>query len=71
MSERRYSNLRDVRYAHGDMTQTEMANKIGISATAYAQIELGKAHGKVSTWANIQNVFGLTDAEVWQLMARK
>lgn len=71
MGERRYSNLRDVRYMNGNITQAEMAEKIGMTLGAYSKIETRHAYGAVRTWRRIQDLFGLTDAEVWQLMARK
>lgn len=62
-----YSSLREIRYKNGDLSQKETASKIGISEGAYSQIENGKRTGATKTWRKIQEVFKLTDEEVWQL----
>lgn len=62
-----YETLRDVRYVNGNLTQKQMADKIGISVGAYSLIESGKRVGSARTWLRIQALFGLTDAEVWKL----
>ena len=71
LESRRYENLRDLRYMNGRLTQEEAAEKIGINTCAYSKIEKGHTYGSVRTWRKIQEVFGLNDAETWQLMARK
>lgn len=71
MSAFNYESLRDVRYKNGDLSQTEMALKLGISVSSYSNIESGKVYGNVKTWKRIQEVFKLTDDEVWRLMNRK
>lgn len=63
----KYNNLRDVRYQNGNITQKEMADKIGISIGAYSLIEAGKRTGSTKTWIKIQNLFKLKDDEVWKL----
>ena len=67
----RYKTLRDVRYQNGNLTQKEIAEKIGISIGAYNLIESGKRHGSTRTWARIQSLFGLSDAEVWKMQSNK
>jgi len=67
----RYKNLRDVRYQNGNMTQKEIAEKIGISSAAYNLIESGKRHGSTKTWRKIQQLFNLSDAEVWKMQSNK
>ncbi len=66
-----YKSLRDVRYKNGDLTQQEMADKIGISKGAYSLIEQGKRVGSIRTWVKIQELFNLTDEEVWRLQKPK
>lgn len=66
-----YENLRDVRYKNGNLTQQEMADKIGISKGAYSLIEQRKRIGSTKTWVKIQELFNLTDEEVWQLQKPK
>lgn len=67
----RYNSLRDVRYFNGDLTQEEMAKRIGISKAAYCNIERGVRFGSVATWEKIQTLFNLTDDEVWKLIKKK
>lgn len=62
-----YNNLREVRFMNGDLSQKEAASKLGISEGAYSQIEKGKRTGSTKTWKKIQEVFNLTDEEVWSL----
>ena len=66
-----YKDLRDLRYQNGDISQKEMAKKIGISCGAYSLIERGKRVGSRSTWLKIQRLFNLKDDEVWKLQNRK
>ena len=66
----RYKDLRDVRYKNGDLTQEEMASRIGISKGAYSLIENKKRVGSRKTWLKIQKLFNLKDDEVWQLQKR-
>lgn len=68
MNESRYKDLREVRYQNGDLSQTEMAERIGISVANYGKIETGKVSGSVRTWERIQDLFGLTDGDVWRMM---
>lgn len=67
----RYNSLRDLRYKNGDLTQEEMAKRIGISKAAYCNIERGVRFGSVVTWEKIQTLFNLTDDEVWKLIKKK
>ena len=67
MEETKYKNLRDVRYLNGNLTQEDVANKLGISTGAYCLIEQGKRVGSAKTWSKIQKLFNLTDEETWKL----
>ena len=62
-----YKNLREVRYVNGDLSQKEVAAKLGISEGAYSYIENGQRTGSINTWKKIQEVFNLTDEETFQL----
>ena len=66
----RYKDLRDIRYKNGDLTQEQMAEKIGISKGAYSLIENKKRIGSRRTWLKIQSLFNLKDEEVWKLQKR-
>ena len=50
------------------MTQSDVAEKIGISLSAYNLIENGKRVGSIETWGKIQKFFSLSDKEKWSLM---
>lgn len=54
-----------------NLTQKDMATKLGISYPSYNLIEQGKRKGSTEFWETIQNQFNLTDAEMWQLYANK
>lgn len=71
MDESKYRDLREVRYKNGDLSQTEMAARIGISVATYGKIEAGKVSGSVRTWERIQELFGLTDGDVWRMRSRR
>lgn len=62
-----YTNLRDIRYKNGDLSQKEMAHRIGISSVAYSMIESGNRTGSTKTWKRIQELFNLSDEETWKL----
>lgn len=62
-----YKSLKEVRVCNGDLSQQEVAAKLGISTGAYSFIESGKRTGSTRTWKKIQEVFNLTDEEVWSL----
>lgn len=64
----RYKSLRDIRYQNNELSQEEMAKRIGITKSAYCNIERGQRFGSVKTWLKIQSLFKLTDAEVWRLI---
>lgn len=66
MEKSRFKTLRDARYYAGDLSQKEVALMVGVSCSLYSQIERGMIGGSIETWKRIQEVFSLTDAEVWQ-----
>lgn len=39
------------------LTQKQVAEKIGLKAGSYQQIELGKRVGKVETWDKLEDLF--------------
>lgn len=51
-----------------DMTQGEMADRIGYTRAAYASIEKGKRDGRDAFWNDFQRAFNLEDSEMWTLM---
>lgn len=45
---------------NADMTQKEVAKKIGILREMYCNIENGKVNGTVDTWIDISELFGVS-----------
>lgn len=62
--------LKILRLEH-DITQDQLAEKIGISKGAYALIEQGKRVGSDKTWLKLQEIFNLTGEQVWALKSQK
>lgn len=50
-----------------NMTQEEISKKTGVSEVTVQHIESGKNLGNIEFWANIQQIFNLTDEETWNL----
>ena len=64
------TNLKILRVKH-QLTQKEIADKVGVSYATYNLIEQGKRKGSTEFWKRIQERFNLTDAEMWQLYTNK
>ena len=52
------------------LKQEEIAEKIGVTRSAYAQIEKGTRDGKKTFWNALQKAFNIPDAEMWGLMRK-
>ena len=63
----RTEKMKILRITH-NMTQSDVAEKIGISLSLYNLIENGKRVGSIETWKKIQELFSLSDKEMWSLM---
>ena len=63
----RTEKMKILRITH-NMTQSDVAEKIGISLSAYNLIENCKRVGSIETWGKIQKLFSLSDKEMWSLM---
>lgn len=50
------------------LTQTEMANKIGVSSRGYQNVEWGKRDGTADFWSGVQKAFDVPDEEMYSLM---
>ena len=46
----------------------EMAGKIGISKQAYYKIENGISTAKLEVWKKIQDILGLRNEEMWEII---
>jgi len=64
------TELKILRIKHR-LTQAELAEKVGVSYATYNLIEQGKRKGSTEFWAKLQQIFNITDAEMWQLYANK
>lgn len=47
--------------------QTEVANRIGMSITAYCFLETGRSDTSKETWDKIQELYNLKDEEMWAI----
>lgn len=50
-----------------NLTQQQLAEKLGVSVGTYNLIENGKRRGSISFWNNIQKEFKLSGEEMWKL----
>lgn len=51
-----------------DMSQDEIAHRIGCNRTTYAEIENGKRDGREAFWKTLQRAFDIPDEEMWALV---
>lgn len=63
----RTERMKILRITH-NMTQADVAEKIGISLSLYNLIENGKRVGTIEAWVKIQKLFSLSDKEMLSLM---
>ena len=67
MTERRISNrVRTLRFLNGEMTQTELGSRIGVTRQTIAAIEAGKYSPSLEAAFRIADVFGVPLDEVFQ-----
>lgn len=50
------------------LTQSEMADRIGVKRQTYSLVELGKRRGSEEFWSKIKNTFDLNGDDMWSLM---
>jgi putative transcriptional regulator len=60
------NNIRRVRFAHNEMTQQQLADKIGVTRQTVNAIELGKYSPSLKVAFQIAAVFGVPLDEVFQ-----
>ena len=58
-------NLKVLRVTH-NLTQQQLANKLGVSVSTYNLIETGKRRGSQEFWEKLQKEFKLEDGDVWK-----
>lgn len=52
------------------LTIDEMADKLGCTRSYLNDIELGKKTGSMGFWENFQEVFGIENYDMWDLLAK-
>ena len=58
--------IRRLRFEHGEMTQNDLAEKIGMTRQTIAAIEAGKYSPSLEAAFRIAHVFGVEITEVFQ-----
>lgn len=49
------------------LTQKEMADKIGVSRAMYIRVENGAMSGTFEFWGRLQKTFSVPDEDMWEL----
>jgi putative transcriptional regulator len=60
------NHIRRLRFEHGEMTQSELADKIGMTRQTVAAIEAGKYSPSLEAAFRIAHVFGVKLDDVFQ-----
>ena len=60
------NNIRRLRFEHGEMTQAELADRIGMTRQTIAAIEQGKYSPSLEAAFRIAQVFGVAITEVFR-----
>ena len=60
------NQIRRLRFEHGEMTQSDLAEKIGMTRQTVAAIEAGKYSPSLEAAFRIAHVFGVGLGEVFQ-----
>jgi putative transcriptional regulator len=60
------NQIRRLRFEHGEMTQSELAEKIGMTRQTVAAIEAGKYSPSLEAAFRIAHVFGVKLDDVFQ-----
>ena len=60
------NQIRRLRFEHGEMTQSELAEKIGMTRQTIAAIEAGKYSPSLEAAFRIARVFGVGVEDVFQ-----
>jgi putative transcriptional regulator len=63
------NQIRRLRFEHGEMTQSELAEKIGMTRQTIAAIEAGKYSPSLEAAFRIARVFGAGVEDVFQWQA--
>ena len=60
------NQIRRLRFEHGEMTQSELAEKIGMTRQTVAAIEAGKYSPSLEAAFRIAQVFGVSLDQIFQ-----
>ena len=60
--------LKVFRVTH-NLTQQQLADKLGVSVSTYNLIESGKRRGSQKFWLKLQQEFNLDGGKVWELQS--
>jgi putative transcriptional regulator len=64
------NQIRSLRFHHGEMSQAELGQRIGVTRQTIAAIEAGKYSPSLEAAFRIAEVFGVPLAEVFQWHAK-
>jgi putative transcriptional regulator len=67
MRDRVANRVRTLRFFHGEMTQGELARRVGVARQTVIAIEKGKYNPSVALAIRIARVFGVSIEEVFSL----
>ena len=51
-----------------DLSQEQMADRLGVSRSLYAAVENGQRYGTLKFWNNLQVTFAVPKQEVFEMM---
>ena len=54
-----------------DLTQEEMATRMGIGRNAYSDVESGSRNGTMAFWVKLQKTFNIPDERMWGFINEK
>ncbi|WP_443081148.1 helix-turn-helix transcriptional regulator [Streptomyces sp. PmtA] len=63
------NSIRSLRFAHGEMTQAELADRVGVTSQNVIAIEKGRYSPSLETAFQIAHVFGVPLEQVFQYPA--
>lgn len=61
------TKLKTLRIKH-DLTQSEMAERMGVNRNTISGVESGKSKGSADFWYKLQTVFNIDGDELWQMI---
>ena len=59
--------LKRLRLDNGDLTQAQMAERLGVNRRVYCAIEKGDSNGSPEFWVRLKERFCLTAEEAWNI----